>query len=275
MSFKIDNIVIDRVQMAIAEDTTPEHNFLYTLTQLSEPQIEINAESAEAKDANGVLIRKFYKGKTGTFTANSALIDFNILGATTGSGKEVASDTKKMTVPKIMYVKVPTGTAAPITLPDSTANSDVVLKSLKVASVAGNGTMLTKYKLGDGGFQFADGKLTLPTLSEQDKKDGATRFVIKYDRVLSDNAVAVKNRADRYPSTIRLTLKCLCIDPCDAGTLRAAYIVLPSFQVSPETTVEMKTDAQLAYKGDLQVDYCSDEKTLYEIYMAEDDTEEE
>lgn len=272
MSFKIDGIIIDRVQMAIAE-TTGTHEFLYTLTQLSDPQIEISAESKDAKDANGTLIKRFYNAKSGTFTANNAFIDFNILGATTGSGKMVADKVDGgIKMPKILFINAADATA-PIDLPDLKASASTA-ETLKVASVAGNGTMLTAYKLGTG-FQYdkTTGKLTLPTLSEEDKAAGATKFVVMYDRMVTTGGVAVKNRADKFPSTIRLTLKCLCVDPCDAGTLRAAYIVLPSFQVSPETTVEMKTESQLAYKGQLQVDYCSDDKTLYEIYMAQDDVE--
>ena len=51
MAFKLDDIVIDRIQIAIAEKTdgTP----LYTLTQLSEATIETTAESKEAKSAEG------------------------------------------------------------------------------------------------------------------------------------------------------------------------------------------------------------------------------
>lgn len=274
MSFKIDNIVVDRVPVAYAEDTTANRNFLYMLTQITDPQIEINAESTDAKDANGNLVKKFYKGKTGTFQCTSAMIDFNILGSNTGSGKEIASDKNQMVVPRIMYVKFSDATT-PIALPGADVDPTTTQSTLKVATVAGNGTVLTQYKVGEGTCQFSEGKLTFPTPSDQDKKDGATRFVVKYDRVVKQNAVAVKNKANKFPKTIRLTLKCLCIDPCDPSTLRAAYIVLPSFQPSPETTVELKTESELSYKGDLQIDYCSADKTLYEIYMVGDDVEDD
>ena len=71
MAFKLDDIVIDRIQIAIAEKTdgTP----LYTLTQLSEATIETTAESKEAKSAEGSLIKKFYQSKAGTFTAKNAM----------------------------------------------------------------------------------------------------------------------------------------------------------------------------------------------------------
>ena len=59
--FKFDDIVIDRIQMAIAEKS--DGTLLYTLTQLSEATIETTAESKEARDANGSLIKTFYQGK--------------------------------------------------------------------------------------------------------------------------------------------------------------------------------------------------------------------
>lgn len=61
MAFKFDDIVIDRIQMAIAEKS--DGTLLYTLTQLSEATIETTAESKEARDANGSLIKTFYQGK--------------------------------------------------------------------------------------------------------------------------------------------------------------------------------------------------------------------
>ena len=89
MAFTLDDLVIDRIQMAVAEKT--DGTLLYTLTQLSEATIETTAESKEAKSAEGSLIKKFYQGKTGTFTATNAMINLNVIGAASGSDKVVAS----------------------------------------------------------------------------------------------------------------------------------------------------------------------------------------
>ena len=112
----------------------------------------------------------------------------------------------------------------------------------------------------------AEGKFTPPTDTNE------TRYIVKYNRTVSDG-LAVYNKADKFPGTVKLTLKALCVDPCEADTLRACYIVLPSFQVSPEVSISLQTDAQADYKGDLQVAYCTGNKTLYEFYMAADDEE--
>ena len=73
MGFTLDDIVIDRVQYGFAEDL--DGNPLYTLTQLQDATINISAESTDATDNQGNLIKRFWKAKTGEFTANNAMIN--------------------------------------------------------------------------------------------------------------------------------------------------------------------------------------------------------
>lgn len=259
MAFSMDGIIIDRIQLGIAEDFSG--NILYTLTQLADATIDITAESKDATDATGTLIKRFYTGKAGTFTANNAILDFNIMAAGTGSPKQVASSEAKITMPRIDYVAV--GTES-VTL--TNAKEDTV----KVEGLSANGTKVKTYTkdvaAAEDKFAIADGTLSLPT------DETVSKFVVKYDREV-ESGVKVVNKADEFPTTIKLTLKALAVDPCTPDTLRACYIVLPSFQVSPETSISLTTDTQLEYTGDLQVSYCGDDKTLYEIYFAEEDVE--
>ena len=260
MAFSMDGIVIDRIQYGIAEDFSG--NVLYTLTQLQDAEIAITAESKEARDANGTLIKKFYTGKSGTFTANNAILDFNILAEATGSPKQVASTGAKITMPGVRTVAAGT---------ESVALPGVVAETVSVIGIAANGTMMETYTkntaASDASFAISGEDLSLPT----DKS--VNEFVIKYERTVN-SGVKVVNKADEFPRTIKLTLKALAVDVCSPDVLRAVYIVLPSFQVSPEANVSLATDAQLQYSGDLQVAYCGTEgKVLYEIYFAEEDEE--
>jgi len=244
MAFNIDGIIIDRIQMGIAEDFSG--NVLYTLTQLADATIEVTAESKEAKDANGTLIKTFYTGKSGTFTANNAMLDFNIMAEATGTAKEVATSSKKITMPGIKSVKPGTKT---VTL------KGVKADTVSVVGIAGNGTLIKKYTKDSAAnettFSISGEVLTLPT-----DTNAPAEYVIKYDRDV-ESGVKVANRADEFPRTIKLTLKALAVDPCSPDTVRSCLIVLPSFQVSPETSISLQTDAQLEYKGSLQVDYCN------------------
>ena len=265
MAFTLDDIVIDRIQMATAEKT--DGTLLYTLTQLSEATIETTAESKEARSAEGSLIKKFYQGKAGTFTATNAMINLNVIGAASGTDKIVASSDSMIQMPKIVIAKKGTTT---VNLVDGT-NETLVAGTVKVNALGNNGAMGKAYKLGTGSasatdFTLSGNVLTLPT------DETADRFVIKFERKAA-NAVKITNASDKFPGTVKLTLKALCVDPCTPDTVRSCYIILPSFQVSPELTITLTTEGTLDYKGDLQVDYCSADKELYSIVMCGDDEE--
>ena len=260
MAFKIDDIIIDRIQMAIAEDFSG--NLLYTLTQLSDATINITAESKDAKDNTGTLIKRFWQGKSGEFTATNAMLNLNVIGAASGEGKKNATSSAPIVMPKI--ITVPAGTTT-VTL------KDYVDGTVQVAELGTNGAMGTVYTKGTtpSATEYSctsSGELKLPTVSD-------IQFIVKYDRNVTSGA-SIENKADKFPGTVKLTLKALAVDPCSADTLRGVYIVLPSFQVSPEVEINLTTEGNLNYKGDLQVDYCSADKSLYQIFFAEDDAEE-
>lgn len=247
--------------MGIAEGSDGE--LLYTLTQLSEATIETTAESTDAVDNTGVLVKRFWRAKSGTFTATNAMLNLSVMGAASGSDAQVASSSAKIQMPKILIVNKTTN---PITL------TGVVEGTVRVNAIENNGTMGKKYTQGttasDTEFGIASvNQLTLPTDAE------ATRFVVKYERQV-ESGVKISNQANKYPKTVKLTLKCLGIEPCSPDVLRAIYIVIPSFQVSSETSISLGAEATIDYSGDMQVDYCSANKELYYICMADEEEDE-
>lgn len=256
MAFKIDDLIIDSLDTALATDFDDVP--LYTLTQLTEATIDISADSTDAVDKNGTLVKKVWRGKTGTFTATNAMLNLNIIGAMSQKdGYEVATEGKPIMMPKIFTAKA--GEA--VTLPDYTASCTV-----SVAAIGNNGAMGAVYKKGSAASATdyvvgTSGALTLPTDSTADK------FIILYKRPVK-SGVVITNRADKFPGTVRLYIKALAYDPCTADTLRAVIIYLPSFQVSPEVSISLTADATIDYSGDLQVDYCGTDKVTKLLKIA-------
>ena len=262
MAFQLDDIVIDRIQYGVAM-STDDTTLYYVLTQLQDATVEITAESKESRDKDGTLIKKFWTGKSGTFSATNALINLNIIGSASGSGKIQATNEKTITMPAIKVVKA--GEVADLT--------GFVNGSEKVHALAANGTMGAKYTKAASASESAyslteQGRFTPPAT------DGVTQYIIEYNRVVADG-VAIMNKADKFPNTVKLVLKVLFVDPCTVDTLRAGYLVLPSFQVSPEISIGLTTDSTIDYTGDLQVSYCDADKQLYSFYFASDDEEDE
>ena len=191
------------------------------------------------------------------------MLNLNVLNSSSGGQTQVASSGAKIQMPKILILNK---TADPITL------EGLVEGTVRVNAIENNGTMGKKYTQSTTPsateFGIAEtNQLSLPTDS------GATRFVVKYERQV-ESGVKISNQANKYPGTVKLTLKCLGIEPCTPDVLRAIYIVIPSFQVSSETSITLGAEATLDYSGDCQVDYCSANKELYYICMADEEEDE-
>lgn len=259
MSFRLNDRIYKEILYFYTEDLSTELP-LYVLTQLSEANIEITAESTDVTDKNGNLVKKIWKSKAGTFSATNAFVNMNIVNAASGGEAEFATGDHKVKMPKMLHV----AKGADVTL------KDFVDGSVKVAQYFGDGSIGKVYTLGESAdadkFAVASGtgKLTLPTDTDADM------FFIKYMREV-DNGALITNRADKFPSSVRAFLKATYYDPCQKGMLKADYIEFPSFQVSPETTLPVSADsATMDFSGDLEIDYCGADKVLFNVYSADE-----
>ena len=207
MAFKLGDLIIDRISMGYAEkfDGTP----LYVLTQLSEAPIEISAESRDAVDKDGTLIKRFWNAKTGEFTATNAMLNLNVMAAQSGNDANIATSENVIVMPKIITVK--SGTTVDL-------EGFVAGNRISVNALGTNGAMGKAYTQGTAAsateFGLNGTKLTPPTDTTE------AQYVVKYDRQVTEG-VDILNSADKFPATVRLTLKGLCVDPCEADVLRA------------------------------------------------------
>ena len=259
--FRLGNFNIDEIIQGAAEDFSG--NLLYTLDQLSSASIEISSESQDITDKNGNVVRTIYKSKQGTFNATNAFLHPQIMNAASGSDIEQASASHSVVMPRFQLLKA----GATVTLD---ANIDDT--TLKVIGIFGNGAnseALTKGTTASGSEYAYDDttkKIEVPAAGD----DAPVLYLVKYDRTVEDG-IKLTNTADKFPKTISLTLYCSYVDPCD-DTLKACYVVLPSFQPSPETTISLSSDEQeMDFNGNIQVDYCGGDKLLYAIYFPDEE----
>ena len=244
-------MIVDRIQMAYLETTGGDP--IGTLTQLSEATLEVTAESVDAVDKDGTLIKRFWRGKTGTFTATNAMLNLNVMGLMSGSNKKVATDQDALEdVPGLAIVKVAAGESAALT--------GYVDGSAKVNYLYNNGTMGDTVPANGYTIATTNGVPTFTmTAGGAPEDDSIDRVIVRFDRDATAG-VAIFNKADKFPQTMRVILKVLIVDPCDASTLRAAYIDIPSFQPSPELSITFSSEGTIDFSGDLQVNYCSSDK---------------
>lgn len=265
MAFKLGDIIVKDIIYAVASNITTGDP-LYVLTQLSEATIDITSESSDVTDKDGNLVKKIWKSKAGTFSATNAFLNMNILAAS-GAVTDFATVGDKLIAPKFFKVKQGVLTAQ---------LENMVAGSVTVNEYFGDGTLGKKYELGttasatefaiaEPGVGETASTLTLPTDTE------AEYFYVTYKREFESGAI-IKNSAKEFPNSVNMILKVLYFDPCAKDTVKAAYIEMPSFQVSPETSVSLSSDSPTQdFNGTLEIDYCSDDKELYNIYLVDEE----
>lgn len=272
MAFKLGDLIIDRIIVGVAETTQGE--LLYTLTNLQDATIDITSDSVDAVDGTGAVIKTFYRAKTGEFTATNSTVNLPIIGAMSGSDAEYASAQNALTIPMIITTASATGTV----LPGMTAEGKA--GRIVVNAVAKNGTLGDAYELAASGTTEKTFIINDPASGSSDytitfnPQTGDERWIVKYDRQVTENGVKIANRSDAFPKTVKQTQKVLIVDPCEPDVVRAAYVVLPSFQPSADISVSFTTDGTLDFSGTLQTSYCGTDKVLYEIYVCADDEED-
>ena len=192
-----------------------------------------------------------------------------MLSQTFGTDKVIASAESKFLAPKILHIDT-TGIKE-YTIPENLRPKAPITKLYALET---NGTLGKAYSASSTAapsateFVYAEdtGKITLPT--------GVTGTLIAKYEYETANGVKVTNESDKFPTTSSLTMKVLVADTCSVDTVRAAYIVFPSFQVSPDCELTLETDSTVSFSGVAQKDYCQAGAPLYYIVMTEDDVEE-
>lgn len=265
MAFKLGDLVIDRIVNGVAENSKGE--LLYLLTNLQEATIDITADSVDAVDGTGTIIKTFYRGKQGEFTATNSTISLPVIGAMSGTDTVYATQADPLTIPRI----ITTAKAENVELPgitDNGASANIVVNAVSQNGTLGDAYPTTAITVSAKGASDNWSKLTI------DARQGDTMWIIKYNRSVTENGLKIINRSDAFPKSCKLTLKVLIVDPCETDVVRAAYVVLPNFQPSPEVSIQFSTDATIDFTGRLQTSYCGGEKVLYEVLVCSDDEEE-
>ena len=275
MAFILGNYTIDEILQAVATDFA-ETEVYYTVDQLSNATITITSDPREITDKNGNVVRRIYKSKNGDFASTNAFLHPALMNAGSGSTIETASATSAIAMPKILLV--PAGSSINVT--------GAAEGTIKVVGIYGNGAnalAMTKATSGTATFNPETGAgtyvvttaegvdtLSVPAVGTTNASAYPVTYMVMYTRSVT-SGVKLTNTADKFPSSVKLTLYVSYVDLC-SESLRPAYVVLPNFMADPSVTINLSSENQEQdFNGTLQVDYCSGTKVLYYIYYPDED----
>lgn len=271
---QFEDLIIDRPLQGIFENANGE--IIGGINQLQDLSIETTSETKDKTDAQGVLIKRFFTAKNVEISGQNAVFSTSLASIQFGSDRDFASESNVLIMPRIFKIntdKIATTTDASgntvkmYTLPDNPIEGTI---SICGCTNTGVPDVFKKFKAGvavsETEYVLANNALTLPL-------NVTGTIQVKYDREVK-SGMQLSQKADKFPNTCKFTLSALVCDPCDKETLRHAYIVFPSFQMSPDNTLSFNTEDTQSFSGTAQKDYCSEAHDLYVIHMAEDDIEE-
>lgn len=272
MAFKLGDVIVDRLQFGYGAKTngTP----LYALTQLTQANIDITAESTDINDKDGNLVYRKYTGKKGEVTATNAFLNLAVVETISATDAEIATTDKGVVMPMIQIVKA--GDTLDIT--------GYVEGSIHVNALSTKGSMgkdefkkgsaasATEYAInhtdasGDPDNTPASDVLAPPTA------DGETQYIVKYKKTIKSGA-KITNSGKKFPKSHELFFKALVVDKCETDVLKAAIIHIPSFMPSPEFSLALQGgDSQtMDYKGSMMLNACSTDGELFSIYYIDEE----
>lgn len=264
MAFDINNFVIDRIRRGYMLHSTTS-KMLWSVTQITNPTLNISSDSTDAVDAIGNKIMTFYRAKNAEFSAENSLFDLSLAAAQSGTEKKVATSSAKIRTPYSQIVTTATGdsTASLDFTPVGTTGAEVPF----MYSMKGDDTFDATYEASTSAdathfvVNAATKTITLPT-----GLAAGTRlwFPYEYD---AEEAVAVEGNAIDFPKGGKFIMEVYGHDVCDQSTDYIAYVSFPAAKLKPDFELNFATDGTHPFTIECAQAYCDNEKKLFGIYV--------
>ena len=256
MAINVNELILDKVRSLIFTDLE-DGSVIGRLTKLEDPSLQTAAEAEEVTDAQGALITKLFRAKTGRFEATNSLFSMDLLAQQYGTEKEVAGESKKFNVPCEETLEIADGK---ITL------SHVPVGDIKYIYKLENNALATKYTLGTAAsateFAVEGTTITTPT-------DVTGKIWVEYEYEATD-AVKVANDADKFPTSVGVKVFALFRDPCNDNIKYAGSIVAKKGKIDPSSIdTALTATGKHSFAIDFMKDYCSDDENLFSVILAQ------
>ena len=256
MAINVNELILDKVRSLIFTDLA-DGSVIGRLTKLEDPSLQTAAEGEEITDAQGALITKIFRAKTGRFEATNSLLSMDLLAQQYGTEKDVAGESNKIVTPCEETLTVDGGK---ITLSHTPSNTIKYIYKLE------NGTLAKKYIVGSGAseteFAINDKEITVPT--------GVTgKIYVEYEYE-SESAVRVRNNSENFPEAVGVKVFAIFRDQCNENIKYAGSIVAKKGKIdasSIDTT--LTSTGKHAFAIDFMKDYCDEDADLFSVIVAE------
>lgn len=253
----VNELLLDKVRSLIFTDLA-DGSIIGRLTKLEDPSLQTAAEGEEVTDAQGALITKLFRAKTGKFTATNSLFSMDLLAQQYGTEKEIATEEKKIITPVEEILTVADGKIKLSHTPKGDIKYIYKLES---------GQLATKYTLGTTAsateFTMNGVEITVPT-------DVTGKIYVEYEYEATD-AVRVTNYADKFPEAVGVKIFAIFRDMCNENIKYAGIVVARKGKIDPSSIeTALSSTGKHSFDIDFMKDYCADEgdDDLFSVVIA-------
>ena len=256
MAINVNELILDKVRSLIFTDLA-DGSVIGRLTKLEDPSLQTAAEGEEVTDAQGALITKIFRAKTGRFEATNSLLSIDLLAQQYGTEKEVASETSTIVTPCEETLTVADGK---ITLSHTPSNTIKYIYKLE------NGTLAEKYVVGTAAsateFAINGAEITVPT-------DVTGKIYVEYEYEAT-SAVRVVNNTENFPEAVGVKVFAIFKDMCNENIKYAGSIVAKKGKIDPSSIdTAFTATGKHSFAIDFMKDYCDEDADLFSVIIAE------
>lgn len=257
----LTNFIVDRVLSGIGYNGNDE--VVVKMDQCQNTSITCGSEATDIVDNVGSPIMTLYRSKTCEISGENAILDFNLTAVQMGADKKVAAEGNAIVAPAQEIFDA----AATYTLKHTPVAAPSFIYTLNDDSSLGEKYALGETEASATEFAYADGVITLPT----DVKAGTQMFVsYEYETTAG---VEIVNSAKNFPKSMKLVLRVLGYNPCSKDNKLGAYVIFPSFEMSPDFDLSLNAGEAQSWSGKASQDFCSKDRALMKIVVVDEEDE--
>lgn len=251
----VNELILDKVRSLIFTNLE-DGSVVGRLTKLEDPSLQTASEAEEVTDAQGALITKLFRAKTGRFEATNSLFSMDLLAQQYGADKIVADETNKIIQSCEETLEVADGKVTLTHTPSNEIKYIYKLESNALAKKYIVGTTATASE-----FAVNGAEITVPT-------DVTGKIYVEYEYESID-AVKVVNNTENFPEAVGVKIFAIFKDVCNENKKYAGTIIAKKGKIDP-TSIDTALTAtgKHSFAVDFMKDYCDDDADLFSVIVA-------
>lgn len=252
----VNELILDRVRSLIFTDLS-DGSVLGRLTKLEDPSLQTAAEGEEVTDAQGSLISKIFRAKTGRFEATNSLFSADLLAQQYGTEKEVADESNKIVAPCEEILEVSEGKVTLSHTPSNTIKYIYLLQSGNIAKKFSVGTVASETE-----FSINGAVITVPT-------NVTGKIYVEYEYE-STSGIRIVNNTENFPKAVGVKIFAIFRDQCNENIKYAGAIVATKGKLDPSSIdIALTATGKHSFAIDFMKDYCDESADLFSVVISE------